>query len=258
MLKMNVMNAILLSYHIPFVTLTLNRPETHNAFDDVMIAEITDTLEEIAARDDITTMILQSTGKSFSAGADLNWMKRAANYSEDQNREDALKLAQMLNNLYRLPQLTIACVQGAAMGGGLGLIACCDIVLASNTAMFSLSEVKLGLIPATIGPYVIRAIGARQAGRYFQTAERFDALTAQRIGLVHEICAGALDEKLQDILKASQSNGPLAMRAAKKLCHDLIGEIDEATMHDTASRIAAIRTRAEAQTRHHDFLNKKN
>ncbi len=250
------MDNILLSYDGPVATLTLNRPEVHNAFNASMIAELADVFDALAARNDISVVVLRGAGKSFSAGADLNWMKESVNFSKEENRNDALALASMLGKLNTLPQLTIAMVQGAAMGGGFGLVCCCDYVIAGEKALFSLSEVKLGLIPATIGPYVVQAIGQRQARRFFQTGERFGAGKALEIGLAHE--TGDIEELLAKALDEITKNGPYAMRAAKKLCFDLSGAyISEAVMENTAERIAAIRTAPEAQERLATFLAKK-
>ena len=253
-------DSILIEFKKSVAWITLNRPDVHNAFDEGLISLLHDTLEEIAVRDDIYAVVLSGAGKSFSAGADLNWMARAANFTEEQNKKDALKLARMLNRLYTLPQLTIACVHGAAMGGGLGLVACCDIALATKQAVFSLSEVKLGLIPATIGPYVLRAVGERHARRYFQTAERFDADTAFSIGLVQDVSDTPedMDKSLSGILESVAANGPLAMRESKKLCLDLAGKsVTGAVIEDTAGRIAKTRCGGEARSRVSAFLEKK-
>lgn len=249
------MSSVLLTFENAIATVTLNRPEVHNAFNAAMIARLAEVCDEIAARDDISVVILRGEGKSFSAGADLNWMKDSVEYSKEENREDALNLASMLSKLNSLPQLTIALVHGAAMGGGFGLVACCDYVIAGEKALFSLSEVKLGLIPATIGPYVVQAIGPRQTRRFFQTGERFGAAKALEIGLVHEM--GDIEELLAKALEDIAKNGSYAMRAAKKLCFDLSGAyIPQSVMENTAERIAAIRTGAEAQERLKAFLNK--
>ncbi len=251
---------ILLGIEKGVATVTLNKPDVHNAFDEHMIARLSAIWDELAVREDVAAVVLQGKGKSFSAGADVNWMKKAAGYSEAQNREEALKLAKMLYKLYTLPQVTIACVFGAAMGGGMGLVSCCDVVIADSEAKFALSEVKLGLIPATIGPYVIRAMGERQARRYFQTGERFDAATAYRINFVHELAERPEDVEylLHKVLQDIEKNGPLAMKAAKKLCHDLAGRaIDESVLADTANRIAAIRTAPEAKEGLAAFLEKR-
>lgn len=187
-------------------TITLNRPEVHNAFDDELIQLLGETLDQLAHNKNIRVLVLAAKGKNFSAGADLNWMKRVAEYSEAQNCDDAAKLAAMLYKLDSFPAPTIARVQGAAFGGAVGLVSCCDIALASERASFCLSEVKIGLLPATISPYVINAIGARQVRRYFVTAERFSATRAQQIGLVSEVCAESeLDLTVQKLVKDRKS-----------------------------------------------------
>lgn len=242
-------------------TLTLNRPDVHNAFDEHMIALLSMRLDELAGNHNIRCVVVKGAGKSFSAGADLNWMKRAAGYNAAQNKADAQALASMLQKLYDLRCPTIALVHGAAIGGGFGLVACCDIVLAGPKAKFCLSEVKLGLIPATIGPFVMRAIGGRQMRRYAQTAEMIDVITAQEIGLVHErfdtdddMLAGA------DILVRDHvlRNGPNAMAQAKTLCHDIEGQaLDSALGEETAQRIADIRAGDEAREGLAAFLEKR-
>lgn len=251
--------SVLLHIENDVATVTMNRPEVHNAFDETVIAALAQTFDNLAARNDIRAVVLKGAGKSFSAGADLNWMKRASSFTEEENKSDALALAGMLNKLNTLPQTTIACAQGAAMGGGLGLVSCCDIVIAAPEAVFALSEVKLGLIPATIGPYVIRAIGERQARRFFQTGERFSAQKAYEIGLVHELAANEnIDDILLRILSETGKNGTHAMHEAKCLCFDLAGSnITPETMNDTAARIAKIRTGPEAQSRLKAFLEKR-
>ena len=244
---------------------TLNRPDVHNAFDDHMIAALTGSWERLGTMDDVTAVVLRGEGKSFSAGADFNWMKRAAGYSEAQNRDDALKLAQMLHKLYTLPKLTVACVHGAAMGGGMGLVCCCDIVIAEESAKFALSEVKIGLIPATIAPYVLRAMGERHCRRFFQTGERITALQTHASGgglapgLVHELCKeGEMNDRLADILNGIKSNGPAAMAAAKDLCLDLAdAPLTHDVLEDTAARIAATRAGDEAKEGLNAFLEKR-
>lgn len=251
---------ILLDIEDGVATLTLNRPDVHNAFDEDMIAGLSETFDNLRDRNDILTVVLKGAGKSFSAGADLNWMKRAATFTAPQNKADALVLASMLDKLNRLPQVTIACVQGAAMGGGLGLVSCCDIVLATEDTKFALSEVKLGLIPATIAPYVLAAIGSRYARRYFQTGERFGGKEAHHIGLVHEVFTQMQDmeDGLANILKNIGVNGPHAMRASKRLCLDFAGKsIDSDVMDDTASRIAVTRAGDEAKEGLGAFLEKR-
>jgi methylglutaconyl-CoA hydratase len=251
---------VLLEIEGSVAKVTLNRPDVHNAFDEETIARLTAVFADLGKRTDIAAVVLRGRGKSFSAGGDLNWMKRAAGYSEKQNYEDALKLAAMLQHLYELPQATIACVQGAAMGGGLGLVSCCDIVIAEEDAIFALSEVKLGLIPATIGPYVLRAIGPRQARRFFQTGERFDVQKALSIGLVHEIAGQPEDTDyiLGQALKNIQASGPDAVRAAKRLVGDLAHqEIDAELRQETARLIAATRAGDEAKEGIAAFLEKR-
>ncbi|HCH69296.1 MAG TPA: gamma-carboxygeranoyl-CoA hydratase [Colwellia sp.] len=240
-------------------TVTLNNPEKHNAFDDGIIKQLTDIFNDISKRDDISTMILASNGKSFSAGADLGWMKRMAGYSYEDNLKDANALATMLKALNFLPQTTIAKIQGAAFGGAVGLASCCDIVIASTKASFCLSEVKLGLIPATISPYVVDAIGLKASRRYFQTAERFFADKAQQIGLVDEVVS---PEELTDAVNAMVAtllaNGNQARRQAKKLSQDVVFQtIDDNLLKDTSERIAAIRVSSEGQEGLTAFFEKR-
>ena len=242
------------------VTITLNRPESHNAFDEHVIAGLSGKLDTLYVEKDVRVVFLRGAGKSFSAGADLGWMQRAAGFTEQQNKADALALAAMLSKLNTLPQVTIACVQGAAMGGGLGLVACCDIVIAREDASFALSEVKLGLIPATIAPYVLRAMGERQARRYFQTGERFKGDRAFELGLVHEVAHSdaEMEAKAQTFIDLLKTNGPAAMKAAKALCLDLSGKpVTPELMDDTATRIARTRAGAEAKEGLAAFLEKR-
>jgi methylglutaconyl-CoA hydratase len=240
-------------------TVTLNNPEKHNAFDDVIIKQLTDIFNDISQRDDISIMILASNGKSFSAGADLAWMKRMAGYSYEDNLKDANALAQMLKALNFLPQTTIAQIQGAAFGGAVGLASCCDIVIANTKASFCLSEVKLGLIPATISPYVVDAIGLKASRRYFQTAERFFADKAQQIGLVDEVVAPeALTDEVNTMVAKLLANGSQARRQAKKLSQDVAFQtIDENLLKDTSERIAAIRVSTEGQEGLTAFFEKR-
>ncbi|NOZ67642.1 MAG: gamma-carboxygeranoyl-CoA hydratase [Alphaproteobacteria bacterium] len=243
---------------IAFVT--LNRPEVHNAFDEHMISRLSEVFQTLEADKHCRAVVLRGAGKSFSAGADLNWMARAADFSHNENLADAEHLAIMLSDLYSLNKLTIACVQGAAMGGGLGLVACCDLVIADVNTTFALSEVKIGLIPATISPYVLSAIGARHARRYFQTGERFKGQRAYDMGLVHELTTTEeeMATQLQAMLDHVRANGPLAMREAKRLILDYGGRaITPDIMEDSAERIAAIRARAEAKEGLAAFLEKR-
>ncbi len=240
-------------------TVTLNNPDKHNAFDDKIIAQLTIIFMEIAKRDDIRVMILASTGKSFSAGADLGWMKRMAGYSYEENLSDANALAHMLRALNFLPQTTIAQIQGAAFGGAVGLASCCDIVIASNRASFCLSEVKLGLIPATISPYVVNAIGQKASRRYFQTAERFFADKAQQLGLVDEtVSLEELESTVINMVSSILSNGPKAVRQAKQLALDVAyQEINNELLSITSERIASIRVSEEGQEGLSAFFDKR-
>ncbi len=199
-------------------TITLNRPEVHNAFDDLLIAHLINCIAEARKHPTIKLLVLASTGKSFSAGADLAWMRRMADASRTDNLGDAQQLATLMDALNGFPAPTVAKIQGAVMGGGVGLVACCDIAIASDQASFALSEVKLGLAPAVISPYVIAKIGISQARRYFISAERFSAIRAAAIDLVHEVVlATELDARVEQIVSALLANGPQAMRRAKEL-----------------------------------------
>jgi methylglutaconyl-CoA hydratase len=241
-------------------TLTMNRPELHNAFDDVLINGLTAKLRDLEDDPDIRVVILASSGKSFSAGADLNWMRRMADYSREQNLADAEGLAELMRTLDTLSKPTIALVQGAAYGGGVGLVACCDIAIASTRASFCLSEVKLGLIPAVISPYVVSAIGPRAARRYFQSAEVFDAGEAFRLGLIHQVVAdenelyAAADLMTVRLL----ANAPGALAAAKNLIAAVAGrKVDDTLIADTAGRIADQRSSPEGREGLSAFLEKR-
>jgi methylglutaconyl-CoA hydratase len=240
-------------------TLTLSRPEVHNAFGDELIAELTQELRDLQTDPQVRVVMLAAAGKSFSAGADAHWMRRMADYSHDENVADARKLAELMRTLNHLTKPTLARVQGPAYGGGVGLIACCDIAIAADTAVFSLSEVKLGLIPAVIGPYVVGAIGERAARRYFLTAERFDAAEAHRLGLIHQVTAPEdLDAAVERMLAALAGNGPLALAAAKDLVRAVSrGPLDAAMIEDTVRRIANTRAGAEAREGLAAFLGKR-
>ena len=239
--------------------LTLDRAEKHNAFDDELIAELIQALEHIVQDDAVRVLVLGANGKSFSAGADLNWMRRMADYDEGQNLADAMQLAELMRLLNTLPIPTIARVQGAAFGGGVGLVACCDIVVASEAAMFSLSEVKLGLIPGVISPYVLRAIGERAARRYMLSAERFDARQACQLGLVHEVVTVTeLDARVEDLVNILLECGPQAQTAAKDLIQALSGRfIDQSVIAESARRIASIRASDEGREGLNAFLEKR-
>ena len=240
-------------------TLRMNRPDVHNAFDDALIAALTVEMVRLEQLPAVRVIVLAANGKSFSAGADLNWMRRMAKYSRTDNLRDAEALAGLMRTLAGISKPTIARVQGAAFGGGVGLVACCDIAIASSDATFSLSEVRLGLIPSVISPYVIAAIGEREARRYFLTAERFDAVEARRIGLVHEVTdAAALDATIARIVGHLLKGGPQALGAAKKLIADVSRRpMDEKLAKETASRIASIRVEREGQEGLAAFLDKR-
>jgi methylglutaconyl-CoA hydratase len=239
--------------------ITLNRPEIHNAFDDRLIAELTAALAALAHDDAVRVVVLTGSGKSFSAGADLNWMRRTSTYGEAENLADAKALAKLMATLNELPKPTIARVNGAALGGGTGLVACCDIVVASSHAMFGTTEVRLGLIPAVIGPYVVAAIGVRQARRLMLTGERIDAGEAARIGLVHEVVAAdELDAAIATLMEHLLKGGPHALAAAKRLVHDLAGRPIDAELIDYSTRrIAALRATPEAREGVAAFLGKR-
>ncbi|MEE4376396.1 MAG: enoyl-CoA hydratase/isomerase family protein [Candidatus Competibacteraceae bacterium] len=251
---------IILSEHhsTGIATVRLNRPALHNAFDDALIETLTVELQRLEADSTVRVVVLAANGRSFSAGADLNWMRRMADYSYDQNLADARQLATLLRTLNNLSKPTVAKIQGPALGGGVGLVACCDMAVAAETATFALSEVRLGLIPAVISPYVIQAIGERQARRYFLTAERFAAEEALRIGLVHQIVAvEQLDSTIDQLCQTLLANSPAAQTAAKALI-DAVGRgLDEATINDTAHRIAQIRASREGREGVAAFLEKR-
>ncbi len=240
-------------------TLTLNRPEVRNAFNEGLIAELTEAFTSLGARPELRAIVLAAAGKAYCAGVALNWMQAMAGYSWDENHADATRLADMLWAIYSCPVPVIARVQGDVYAGGVGLVACADIVVAVDTAGFCLSEAKLGLLPATIGPYVARALGEQASRRYFVTAERFGAAEAQRLGLVHEVVAAdALDAKVDELTAAITANGPAAVRACKRLVKDVAGrEITPALRDDTARRIADIRASAEGREGVQSFLAKR-
>ena len=241
------------------LTITLNRPEVRNAFNDEVIAELTQAFVDLAGRNEVRAVVLAAEGPAFCAGADLNWMRRMADYTRDENLADAGKLAEMLRVIYACPKPTVARVQGDVFAGGMGLVAACDMVVSVDTANFCLSEVKLGLIPATISPYVIRAMGARAAHRYFLTAERFSAAEALRIGFVHEVVtADALDAKVDGLLKALVSASPNAVRECKALVQDVAErDIDAELIARTVTGIADIRASAEGKEGVQSFLQKR-
>lgn len=240
-------------------TVTLNRPDVRNAFNETTIAEITQVFGELGKDAALRAVVLAANGPAFCAGADLNWMKKMAGYTHEENRADAAQLADMLRTIYTCPKPVVAKIQGDCYAGGMGLVAACDISIAVETTNFCLSEVKLGLIPATISPYVIKAMGENAARRYFLTAERFSAQEAQRIGFVHSVVsADALDGAVADVVKALVSNSPHAVKEAKRLVQDVAGRpLSEELIADTAVRIADIRSSEEGKEGVRSFLEKR-
>lgn len=240
-------------------TITLNRPETHNAFNDALIVALTAELRKLDADSDIRAVVLAATGASFSAGADLNWMRRAANGSEAENFSDAMALAQLLQTLNAMTKPTLARVHGAAYGGGAGLVAACDIAIVAREATFCFPEVRLGLIPAVISPYVLAAIGERYARRYFLTGERFDAAEAYRIGLAHDLVEReALDATIDALLTHLRQAGPNALRAARDLIAAVAHRpLDLTLAEDTARRISRTRKSREGIEGIASFLEKR-
>lgn len=240
-------------------TVTLNRPDVRNAFNEHTINELSVAFHALGRNEDVRAIVLAANGPAFCAGADLNWMKKMAGYSHEENQADAMQLAQMLRTIYLCTKPVVARVQGDCYAGGMGLVAACDIAVAVQEANFCLSEVKLGLIPATISPYVIKAMGENAARRYFLTAERFTAQEAHRIGFVHEVVAAdALDAKVAELLKALVTNSPNAVKEAKVLVRDAAHKaVDDALLADTALRIANIRASAEGREGVQSFLEKR-
>ena len=238
----------------------LDQPDARNAFDDIVIAELTQAFTEAGAQSQVKAIVLGANGPAFCAGANLNWMRRMADYTRDENIADAGKLATMLRTIAECPKPTIARVQGDVYAGGMGLVAACDMAVSVDTAWYCLSEVKIGLVPATISPYVLRAMGTRASQRYFLTAERFTAAEAHRIGFVHEVVAGAdaLDAKVDELVKALTSASPAAVRACKQLIADVDGrEIDDALIAKTVESIADIRASDEGREGVQAFLQKR-
>ena len=243
----------------PVARITLTMPEIRNAFSDEVIQAITEAFADVGGRAEVRAVVLAAEGPAFCAGANLNWMRRMADYTREENLADAGKLAAMLRTIAECPKPTIARVQGDVYAGGMGLVAACDMAVSVDTAWYALSEVKIGLAPATISPYVIRAMGARAAQRYFLTAERFTAAEAHRIGFVHEVVAAdALDAKVDELLKALTSASPAAVVACKTLVADVVGrDIDEGLIAYTVEAIADIRASTEGREGVQAFLNKR-
>jgi len=240
-------------------TVTLNRPDVRNAFNEEVIAELTQAFTQLGQQADVRCIVLAANGPAFCAGADLNWMRRIADYSHAENLADAAQLAEMLRVIHSCPKPTVARIQGDVVAGGTGLVAVCDVAVTVDTAHFCLSEVKLGLIPATISPYVIRAMGERAAHRYFLTAERFNAAEALRIGFVHEVVtADALDATVAQITRALLAASPDAVTSCKQLVHGVAGqEISSALVAMTVQAIADSRTSAHGREGVQSFLQKR-
>lgn len=253
--------AVLVTVADSVATITLNRPNVHNAFDDALIADLTRALQDCERNPSVRAVVLSGAGASFSAGADLHWMRGMAQAGEEENRADSLHLATLMRTLNFLSKPTVARVNGSAYGGGVGLVACCDLAVGVDGAKFSLSEVKLGLVPAVISPYVIAAIGARQARRLFVSGEVFDAATAARIGLLHEsVPADQLDATVERALHFLAKGGPLAQAEAKQLALRMAGmtrESAERVDAENAALIARLRVSPEGQQGLSAFLDKR-
>ncbi len=243
----------------PVAWIWMNRPEVHNAFDAALIEELTTAFIGLGNESAVRAIVLSGRGRSFSAGAQVQWMKQQGAASIEENAADARRLANLFRVIAESPKPTVARVQGAAMGGGVGLVAACDIAIGASTAVFAMSEVRLGLIPATVAPYVVRAIGERQARRFFQTGERIDAATAEKVGLLHEaVQPDLLDERVQAITDAVVAGAPLAQSAAKELIRAVVDKpITAELIEDTARRIALRRADAEAVEGLDAFLQKR-
>ena len=244
----------------PFVAeVWLNRPDVRNAFNDGVVAELTAAFDAFAQDTELRAVVLAGHGKAFCAGADLSWMRTMAGYSWDENQADAARLAQMLWAIYRCPVPVVGRIHGDCYAGGVGLAAVCDVLVATEGLHFCLSEAKLGLLPATIGPYVVKALGEQPSRRYFATAERFSAAQAHTLGFVHEVVtADQLDAKVAEIVALLVANGPAATRACKKLVQDLAGRpIDAALRGDSARRIADVRASTEGREGVQAFLDKR-
>ena len=240
-------------------TITLTRPELRNAFNDEVIAELTQAFTGLGSSDEVRAIVLAAEGPAFCAGADLNWMRRMADYDRAQNLADAARLAEMLRVIHQCPKPVIARVQGDVYAGGMGLVACCDIAISVDCAHYCLSETRLGLLPATISPYVLRAMGPRAAHRYCLSAERFDAAEALRIGFVHEVVtADRLDERVDAVAQALVNASPAAVRACKRLLHDVAQrEIDAELIAQTVEAIADVRASEEGREGVQAFLQKR-
>ena len=241
------------------VTVMLNRPALHNAFDEALIQKLIETFENVGNDNACRVMVLAGAGKSFSAGGDLNWMRRMAGYSYAENLADAGELARLMRTLDRLPKPTIARIHGSVFAGGLGLVTCCDVAVAEQDTVFCVSEARLGLVPSVISPYLIRAIGARSARRYFLTAERFSAAEAHRIGLVHEVVpAAGLDAKVEAIVAALLEGGPSSQARSKRLISEVTDRpIEQPVIEITSRTIAEARASDEAREGLAAFFEKR-
>ena len=237
----------------------LNRPDVRNAFNDAVIAELTEAFQQLGQDPDLRAIVLGAHGKVFCAGADLNWMRAMSDYNWEENFDDAQKLANMLWTLDQCPVPIVGRVHGDCYAGGMGLASVCDVLIATDNVTFCLSEARLGLLPGTISPYVVRAMGAQAARRYMVTAERFSATQAHAMGMVHELCTpDTLDAKVADMVNTLCGNGPQAVRACKRLVQDVADKpIDAALRQETARRIADIRASAEGQEGLQSFLQKR-
>lgn len=251
--------SLLVNIEQHIATVTLNRPEIRNAFNDEMIAELTDAFDQLGADENVRVIVLAAAGKSFCAGADLNWMRTMADYSYEENLADADKLAQMLKTIYECPKPTVAAIQGDVYAGGMGLVAVCDVAIAVKIANFCLSEVRLGLAPATISPYVIRALGARASQRYFLSAEVFDAKKARQLGFIHErVSEESLDEAVALFCATVVKNSPDAVKTCKRLLHEVAGApITDELIADTVKGIADIRSSNQGKEGVQAFLQKR-
>ena len=257
--KLNNYKSLLVNVEQHIATVTLNRPEIRNAFNDEMIAELTDAFKTLGDDNQVRVIVLAATGKAFCAGADLNWMRAMADYSYEENLADADKLAQMLKTIYECPKPTIAAVQGDVYAGGMGLVAVCDVAIAVRIANFCLSEVRLGLAPATISPYVIKSLGARASQRYFLSAEVFDSKKARQLGFIHErVSEESLDDAVALFCATVVKNSPEAVKTCKRLLHEVAGApITDELIADTVKGIADIRSSEQGKEGVQAFLQKR-
>lgn len=255
----NSYKSLLVNIEQHVATVTLNRPEIRNAFNDEMIAELTDVFDNLGANEDVRVIVLAAAGKAFCAGADLNWMREMAEYSYEENLADADKLAQMLKTIYECPKPTVAAVQGDVYAGGMGLVAVCDVAIAVNIANFCLSEVCLGLAPSTISPYVIKALGARASQRYFLSAEVFDSKKARQLGFIHErVSEESLEDTVSALCTKIVKNSPDAVKTCKRLLHEVAGApITDELITDTVKSIADIRASTQGREGVQAFLQKR-